>query len=132
MEYNGNIYYTVFTVDSDGEIYYNVSSKRAKGSLDPIGPLKLEGMDEKQKSFFFNSTEIHFVNCPEVPDLFVFAFCSEQGELFHTLLSLVGPLNALFEEGKNVYRLTVMDSMQIEDWPLNNTNLVIRNSEYYF
>lgn len=98
--------------------------------LEPIGPLALEGMDAKQRSFFFNSTEIHLVNCPETPDLFVFAFCSEQGELFHALLSLVTPLKKLFEEGKNVYRLTVMDSMQIEDWPLNNINVVLRKSEY--
>jgi hypothetical protein len=53
---------------------------------DPIGPLFFEGKDEKQKSFYFNSTEILFVNHVHADEMPVFAFCSEQGEVFHVVL----------------------------------------------
>jgi hypothetical protein len=61
----------------------------------PIGPLSLNGMDPVHKTFYFNSTEIHYVDHTNSGDLSVFAFCSEQGELFHAVLYQSEPLSKL-------------------------------------
>jgi hypothetical protein len=109
----------------------------------PIGPLSLSGMDPAHKTFYFNSTEIHYVDHTNSGDLTVFAFCSEQGELFHAVLYQSEPLIKLvsiyeltyihscvqFQINKNIFQLNVMDSMQIEDWPLKNMNVVMRSSK---
>lgn len=102
MEHNNNAYYTIFAVDSDGEIYYNVCSTKAENFCSPIGPLKLEGMGPSNKSFYFNSTEIFYVPHSGAHDLHVFAFCSEQGELFHVLLNQTDPLETLVSSFKRV------------------------------
>ncbi|KAI6175521.1 hypothetical protein M3Y97_00698300 [Aphelenchoides bicaudatus] len=119
-------FFSIFAVDSDGEVYYSVCGTKANNQLSPIGPLSIAGKDSRQKSFYFNSTEIYYVDHPHSNKLRVFAFCSEQGELFHTVLYQTEPLDALFKNNKNIFKLTALDSLQIEDWPLKNMNVAIR------
>lgn len=72
-----------------------LSTPSAFRTIQPIGPLAFEGIDLKFNSFYFNSTEILFVNHANNADVPVLALCSDQGEIFHVVLVQTHPLHYL-------------------------------------
>jgi len=127
LKYKGRSSFTIIAVDSDGEIYYSVCSMRAKNCVDPIGPMSLEGMDAKKKSFYFSSSDVISIDHPN-NYLSVFAFCSEQGDLFHAVFCQTGPLEKLFESGECVFSLKIVNSLQMESWQLNNLKVSLQHN----
>ncbi|KAI6181061.1 hypothetical protein M3Y98_00788500 [Aphelenchoides besseyi] len=127
LKYNNSIYLTLFAVDSDGELFYSVNGTKNEKSVEPIGPINLEGRDPNRPSFYFNTTELLFVNHANSFDVPVFAFCSDQGEMFHVVLVQTHNSEHLIENGKNIFQPTVVDSFQIEDWPLRNPKVSLIN-----
>ncbi|KAI6206923.1 hypothetical protein M3Y94_00970200 [Aphelenchoides besseyi] len=127
LKYNDSIYLTLFAVDSDGELFYSVNGTKNEKSVEPIGPINLEGRDSNRPSFYFNTTDLLFVNHINSSDVPVFAFCSDQGEMFHVVLVQTQSSDHLIERGKNVFQPTIVDSFQIEDWPLRNPNVTLLN-----